>query len=80
MAGLFPKRSGRPRQPTSWSAIFRQAAAKAAEHGLTILLEPLNQRDMPGYFYSRVEEAVAIIDRVGAPNVKLMFDAYHVGA
>ncbi len=34
---------------------------------------------MPGYFYSTVEEGLAIIDRVGAPNLKLMFDAYHVG-
>ena len=45
-----------------------------------ILLEPLNPRDMPGYFYSRVEEAVEVIDRVEAPNLKLMFDAYHIGA
>ncbi len=55
------------------------AAKKAAPHGLTILLEPLNTRDNPGYFYSTVEPAVDIIDKVGAPNVKLMFDAYHVG-
>ena len=44
-----------------------------------ILLEALNPYDMPGYFYSRIEEADRIIDRVGAPNLRLMFDAYHVG-
>ncbi|MEX0852000.1 MAG: TIM barrel protein [Bauldia sp.] len=57
---------------------LKAAARKAAPAGLTILLEPLNAHDMPGYFYTRVEEACEIIDRVGEPNVKLMFDAYHV--
>ena len=55
------------------------AADKAAPHGLTLLLEPLNPNDNPGYFYSTVEPIVAVIERVGAPNLKLMFDAYHVG-
>jgi hydroxypyruvate isomerase len=55
------------------------AAPKAAAAGLTVLLEPINSRDMPGYFYSTVEEGAAVVDAVGAPNVKLMFDAYHVG-
>ena len=55
------------------------AAEKAAPHGLTILVEPLNTHDNPGYFYSTIEPAIAVIERVGAPNLKLMFDAYHVG-
>ncbi len=55
------------------------AADKAAAHGLTLLLEPLNPHDNPGYFYSTVEPIVAVIERVAAPNLKLMFDAYHVG-
>jgi len=58
---------------------LRRAAPQAAERGLTVLLEPLNPADMPGYFYARVDEALAIMDAVAAPNVKLMFDAYHVG-
>ena len=55
------------------------ATKKAALHGLTLLLEPLNPHDNPGYFYSTVEPIIAIIDRVAASNLKLMFDAYHVG-
>jgi hydroxypyruvate isomerase len=57
---------------------LREAAPKAAAHGLTLLLEPLNPRDMPGYFYSTVEAIDAVIAAVGAPNLKLMFDVYHV--
>jgi 2-dehydrotetronate isomerase len=55
------------------------AADRAEEAGLVILLEPLNPDDMPGYFYSRVEEAAEVIDRLGRPQVRLMFDCYHVG-
>ena len=54
-------------------------AAQAAAHGArTILIEPLNSRDAPGYFLSTVEQALRVIEAVGAPNVKLMFDCYHV--
>jgi 2-dehydrotetronate isomerase len=53
-------------------------AAKAAPD-LTLLLEPINQRDKPGYFYSTIGEAADIIGKVGAPNLKIMFDVYHVG-
>jgi hydroxypyruvate isomerase len=55
------------------------AAEKAASHGLTLLLEPINQRDKPGYFYSTIARGAEMIARVGAPNVKIMFDVYHVG-
>ncbi len=52
---------------------LRHAATEAARDGVTLLLEPINPRDKPGYFYSRVEEAAEIIDAVGADNVRLMF-------
>ncbi|MCB1498483.1 MAG: TIM barrel protein [Bauldia sp.] len=55
------------------------AAPKAAAHDLTLLIEPINPFDIPGYFYSRIEQGAAIQDRVGAPNLRLMFDAYHIG-
>lgn len=55
------------------------AFAAAAAPELTLLLEPINQRDKPSYFYSTIAEAAALIDRVGAPNIQIMFDVYHVG-
>jgi len=45
----------------------------------TILVEPLNRHDAPGYFLGTTDQATAIINEVGAPNLKLMFDCYHVG-
>jgi hydroxypyruvate isomerase len=55
------------------------ASVKAEAHGLTLLLEALNPRDVPNYFYSTVSEAASIINELGRANVRLMFDVYHVG-
>ncbi len=71
-----------PTQEEAAMAVFRENLAGAAErasvHGLTLLLEPINPRDVPGYFLSCVEAAGEIIEAVGAPNIKIMFDVYHV--
>ncbi|MEM8537807.1 MAG: TIM barrel protein [Pseudomonadota bacterium] len=45
----------------------------------TILIEPLNRHDAPGYFLSTTGQARDIILQVNLPNLKLMFDCYHVG-
>jgi 2-dehydrotetronate isomerase len=68
----------RPRARAVFADNLRVAAAKAAPHGLTLLLEPLNPRDNPGYFYSTVAEAASLIDELALTNVKLQFDVYHV--
>ncbi|ARE42220.1 Hydroxypyruvate isomerase [Rhodovulum sp. P5] len=54
------------------------ACEGAALHGITILIEPLNRHDAPGYFLTTTDQAVAVIEAVGAENLKLMFDCYHV--
>ena len=46
---------------------------------ISLLLEPLNLRDNPGYFYSRQSQAVEIIEALAHPQLKLQFDVYHVG-
>ena len=55
------------------------AADQAAPHGVTLLLEAINQRDKPGYFYSKQADSNSIREACGRSNVKLMFDVYHVG-
>lgn len=54
------------------------ACAQTAPHGITILIEPLNKYDAPGYFLTTTDQALAVIEAAGAPNLKLMFDCYHV--
>jgi 2-dehydrotetronate isomerase len=77
MAGNLP-----PTQYAAGRAVFkdnlRTAAGKAALQGLTILLEPLNTTDNPGYFYSTLTQAVTLIEDLAIPSIKLQFDVYHV--
>lgn len=54
------------------------ACAKAGEENITILIEPLNRNDAPDYFLRTTDQATAIMNEVNAPNLKLMFDCYHV--
>jgi hydroxypyruvate isomerase len=56
---------------------LRYAAAECAKFGKTLLIEPLNLRDNPGYLLSRQEDAAEICARVGAANLKVQFDFYH---
>jgi len=56
---------------------LRFAVKQAASAGVTLVLEPLNHTDFPGYFLSSVPQAKKIIDAVGAPNLRIQFDIYH---
>jgi len=58
---------------------LRGAAAEAERAGVLLLLEAINGRDRPGYYYSTVERVAEIIAAVGSPSVRMMFDCYHVG-
>ncbi|WP_428391175.1 2-oxo-tetronate isomerase [Lichenicoccus sp.] len=56
---------------------LRFAAEALRGTGITLLLEPVNTRDVPGFFVSRTTQALAILDEVGDDKVKLQFDIYH---
>jgi hydroxypyruvate isomerase len=56
----------------------RYAAEALAAEGRTLLVEPVNTYDIPGFFVSTTTEAVRLSDEVGAPNLRLQFDFYHV--
>lgn len=62
----------------TFRANLAEACDRAASHGITILIEPLNRHDAPGYFLASTDQARAIIEAVDRPNLRLMFDAYHV--
>ena len=77
MAGCVPES-----EAASCEDVFARnlslAADKAARAGVTLLIEPINQRDWPGYALGRVEQAASIIERAGRANLRIMFDCYHV--
>lgn len=68
----------RPAAEKAFVANLVRAAPLAAEKNITLLIEPINPRDRPNYFLTRAEQAAGIIDQVGAPNVKMQFDFYHL--
>lgn len=63
---------------TAFVANLRRAADLAAARNIKLYIEPINPRDMPGYFLNQVEHAADIIAKVGKPNVWLQYDFYHV--
>jgi hydroxypyruvate isomerase len=75
MAGLADRRDAEA------AARYRDAVAYAAGRlataGLDLLIEPINARDMPGYFLDDFTAAEALIAGLGLPNLKLQFDIYH---
>jgi 2-dehydrotetronate isomerase len=58
-------------------ANLKKAARTAAKSGVNLVIEPINRRDIPGYFLNKLHEARAIIYEVGEPNLGLQFDLYH---
>ena len=58
-------------------ANLKRAARRAALDGVTLCIEPINQRDIPGYFLATTAQAIAVIEAVGEDNVRLQLDLYH---
>jgi hydroxypyruvate isomerase len=54
------------------------AAAKLGAAGIRLLIEPINTRDIPGFFLCHTQQALAIIDAVGSNNLWLQYDIYHM--
>lgn len=77
MAGLIPAGADRPRHRSVYVANIALAAKELAKHGLTLVIEPINTRDMPGYFLSTQAQGHAIRQEIGAPNLKVQMDFYH---
>lgn len=61
----------------TFRANLSYAAERAAVHGKSILIEPINHRDVARYHLSRVEHAAEIINDLGYGNIRIMFDCYH---
>jgi hydroxypyruvate isomerase len=80
MAGLLPNGADgdeRARRVRTYVRNLRLAADEARAQGVTVLIEPINGRDIPGYLLNRQAEAHAIREEVGAANLKVQMDFYH---
>lgn len=78
MAGIPPASADRAACRETLIANLTYAAEQLAPHGITLLLEAINNRDMPGFFVNTQAESFDICQAVGAPNLKMQMDLYHM--
>jgi len=64
-------------QRETLEANLKFAARRLGEHGLGLLVEPINHFDIPGFLVNRTDQALALLDAVGEPNARLQYDVYH---
>ncbi|HEY8048623.1 MAG TPA: 2-oxo-tetronate isomerase [Ramlibacter sp.] len=77
MAGLAPDGASRDDLRVPYLRNLEFAAGAAAKQGIDCLIEPINTRDIPHFFLNRQDEAHAIVQEVGAANLKVQMDLYH---
>jgi hydroxypyruvate isomerase len=78
---LVGKRLDSQPETAQWGCLvdnLRYAAQQLDRHGITLLVEPINTYDMPGFFLSTSSRTVRLLDEVGASNVRLQYDVYHM--
>ena len=76
--GMEDKSMPRSEQHSNYVAALKAAAPFAEQAGVTLVLEPLNTKvDHPGYYLQTAREGFEILDEVGSPAVKILFDIYH---
>ena len=78
MAGKLPPKVTSERAHEVFVDNLKFAAAAAAPHGVRLLIEPINSFDIPAYFLTGSKQALGIIDEVGADNLLLQYDIYHM--
>lgn len=77
MAGLAPAETDRARMRETYIANLAWAAERALPEGIDVLIEPIAQRNIPGFFLNYQEEAHAIAAETGCENVKILMDLFH---
>jgi 2-dehydrotetronate isomerase len=77
MAGLVPPGAGRSELQRTYEDNLAWAAQQAQAAGRTLLIEPINPRDIPGFFLNRQDEAHRIVQAIGSPHLKVQMDLYH---
>ncbi|HXU56849.1 MAG TPA: 2-oxo-tetronate isomerase [Casimicrobiaceae bacterium] len=77
MAGIVPAGTARETLYPVYIEQLRWAAVEAARRGIDVLIEPINTRDIPGFFLNRQDQAHKVLDDVGISSLKVQMDLYH---
>jgi hydroxypyruvate isomerase len=77
MAGLMQPDKTREEHRATYVKNLAWAAQQVGGRDLTLVIEPINTRDIPGFFLNRQDEAHAICKDTGSERVKVQMDFYH---
>jgi hydroxypyruvate isomerase len=78
LAGICPNDAADDRQHAAFVSNLKFAALKLKEAGIKLLIEPINTRDIPGFYLTHSRQALDIIKEVGSDNLFLQYDIYHM--
>lgn len=78
MAGLRPRDDDDDLVRDTYVENVRLAASELRKHALTLLVEAINTRDIPGFYVTTSRQVFALIQEIGAPNVNFQCDLYHL--
>lgn len=78
LAGIAPERADPEALRATLVENLAFAASALGSEGIRLLVEPINTRDMPGFFLNTTQQALDLIADVGSPHLFLQYDAYHM--
>jgi hydroxypyruvate isomerase len=78
LAGVAPVGGDMRAMRKTYVDNLRHAAGLLADEGITLLIEAINTRDVPGYFLDTTAKAADVIESVEAENLRLQYDVYHM--
>ncbi|QEM82821.1 hydroxypyruvate isomerase [Halomonas binhaiensis] len=78
LAGIVPQGVSQADARRTLVENLRYAAERLKQAGILLIAEPINTRDIPGFFLNRTEQALEIFDEVASDNLKLQYDIYHM--
>jgi len=78
LAGIAPEDADPDQVFTTFVENLRYAAIAAGEAGLTLVMEPINTRSVPGFYLNTTAQALELMREVGADNLKIQYDVFHM--
>jgi hydroxypyruvate isomerase len=79
LSGMTQKNLSKEKMLDNLTKAYTKAVKMAEKAKITLVLEPLNSLvDHAGYFFDGTQEAVKIIRKINSPNLKLLYDVYHM--
>ncbi|HCH00797.1 MAG TPA: hydroxypyruvate isomerase [Vibrio sp.] len=78
LAGIVPDGVTAQQAEETFVSNLRFAAGALKENGISLIIEAINTRDIPGFFLTNTKQALDIIEKVGSDNLNFQYDIYHM--